>query len=108
MSLSFANGIPESIEIYFKRLGGLFTQTVTLTRDDLKKQYIPIDADIDVTLVCPSISYKITSDSSSENAVVSFAIGSGGYGYCNYVRTTSFATYKTGKTVSMKKHTSVV
>ena len=107
MSLSFANAIPESVEVYFKRLGGLFTKTVTLTRDDLNKQYIPID-DIDVTLACPSISYKITSDSSSENALISFTIGSGGYVYCNYVRETSFATYKTGKTVSMKKYTSAV
>ena len=104
MVLSFANGRPDSIDITFGHLGGLSSKTVTLTKAQLSGMYIPINADISAKVTCPSISYKITQDSASENAITSFQLTEGGMGLCTYERSSYGATYPTGKKVSMKQY----
>ena len=105
MVLSFANGKPNSIDITFSRLGGLFRKTVTLSGRDLKDTYIPITTDIRAMITCPSVSYKITDDYASENAVTSLEVTEKGMALCTYGRSTfGSATYPTGTNVSMRQY----
>lgn len=102
MYLRFANGKPNSINITFGHLEGLFRKTVTLSRKDLNKEYIPINVDINAKITCPFISYKITDDSASSNAILFLELTVGKREVCAYENLNYGETYPTATKVSMK------
>lgn len=106
MYLEFANGKPNSVDITFSHLGGIFTKTVTLFRRDINGTYIPLKEDISTNITCPSVSYKITDDSASENAIFYLELKNGEIGFCIYKGTDYATMYPTGTKVSMKKNKS--